>query len=461
MFKRGCKRIIRLTIRVIVYLVPNFLKKQIVKACEYTISIINVPIITQEQLELERIEQVTQNLENNRLLQEYRHQMSTFYYTDIQQKSLLNEQYIYHVSTMSGGNTGDCVLSSATEDVYNKFSVANSYYNSLVWEIPDLDIISRSKALMIGGGGLLWYKPYSEDSSGWQWNCTLDALDQIKVPMFCFGIGWILREGQSFSPLFFKHFTQMLAKDNFRWCGLRNHYTIEKVLEFLPQELHQKVSLQPCATTLGSTLYPQYNHSQNYIGDTINIAFVLGMDQVKGLSHGKDYPGFLSEMEYQKFKSELISFMLFLANQGVQVYFVAHTNWESEAYFNEFQELHNHPNVIFHSLLYFPATFVYDFYKDMTAVFGMRYHGAVIPTGLQVPTFIIGANKERTSIAKEWGMDHLNIDISSPDFLAILHEKWDYLLKNYPSMKTDIKNLQQKHFEITKNNIDTFLSSIK
>ncbi|NER07383.1 MAG: polysaccharide pyruvyl transferase family protein, partial [Okeania sp. SIO3C4] len=182
-----------------------------------------------------------------------------------------------HISAFTYGNSGDTVLPVTTKELFEFISKKKIRWNDFsVKEYPNHNSIkkyNRGNAIIIGGGGLFLKDTNKNDISGWQWPINIQQIRQIKKPLNLFAVGYNrFREQPEFEPYFKENINALVEKCNF--FGLRNHGSIEALKEYLPKELHQKLSFQPCTTTLISKIYPtlcNYDKKDDFIA--LNCAF--------------------------------------------------------------------------------------------------------------------------------------------------------------------------------------------
>lgn len=157
-----------------------------------------------------------------------------------------------------GRNAGDVLLTVALRDLLS------STLESVRWQARNvhhvvsrqrLAELNRSDGIVIGGGGLFLSDTNRNDLSGWQWSCSVDALERVRAPMAVMAVGYNQFRGQAgFPPVFGEHLRLLVEKSVF--VGLRNSGSVRSVAQHLPVELHHRLRLQPCATTLLGLLYP-------------------------------------------------------------------------------------------------------------------------------------------------------------------------------------------------------------
>ena len=110
-------------------------------------------------------------------------------------------------------------------------------------------------AVVLGGGGLMLRSTNENRLSGWQWKVSIADLEALTVPLVVFAIGYNRFEGEpDFDPIFAEHLNATVAKAAF--FGLRNHASIARVRDYLQPELRDRLTFQPCPTTVASYLVP-------------------------------------------------------------------------------------------------------------------------------------------------------------------------------------------------------------
>ena len=132
---------------------------------------------------------------------------------------------LIHYSAFSYGNAGDVILPIVLRDLFNLRLSIKSWKSIHVKENVDDNLVvktNKSNAMVIGGGGLFLKDSHPNDVSGWQWNCSLDSLCKINVPIIMFAVGYNRFRGQEeFNPIFSEHLNNFVAKASF--IGIRNH----------------------------------------------------------------------------------------------------------------------------------------------------------------------------------------------------------------------------------------------
>lgn len=169
---------------------------------------------------------------------------------------------LFHFDIATENNFGDTLLFPAVKHMFEAYGAGEAFdiYDSRplrenVGPALVRYINATADAVVVGGGGLFLSDTNPNRDSGWQWRISLDMLDQLEVPLIVFAVGYNRFYGQpDFEPPFFEHVTRTIEKSVF--FGLRNHGSMEKVAEYVPDELASRIAFQPCPTTLSRSVLP-------------------------------------------------------------------------------------------------------------------------------------------------------------------------------------------------------------
>lgn len=354
-----------------------------------------------------------------------------------------NKIPISHVSVYTLGNVGDTVLSKCVRDVFNE-SNKNLKWNLIsVWNSVDsslIDKLNESKMLVIGGGGLFLPDTNKNRISGWQWACSKQSLNKIKVPIIIFAVGYNYFKEQWPEELFIDNLKELVKKSYF--FGLRNSGSRKKIIELVGNEFEDKIVFQPCPTTLIRKLYSLPEKRR-----TRNIAFNVAYDRYKR-RFGKDIYLILDQIAIA---AKLLS------EKKYNIHIVGHV--DSDFKFELSIEKHSVPYESISLNGDFPGK-VLDFYNNMDVVIGMRGHAQMIPFGLNCGIITLGSHDKMKWFLEDIDALDFYIDINKDP--ELLSEK---IMCKFESLYEDdfnntiekIKAEQERLYEITLNN----LSNIK
>lgn len=347
-----------------------------------------------------------------------------------------------HVGVFGRTNMGDYLLPIALRDSFDvvngknawKFRQARPYF-----EWSDIRRINSSDGLVIGGGGLFLRDTNANLNSGWQWNCTLEKLAAIKVPIAVFAVGYNRFRGQpDFDPIFRDHVTLLAEKSIY--LGLRNTGSVEAIRSYIPSDLADKVKLQPCMTTLLAKICPQLIAlpcTQSLPRIAVNIAF----DRAE-LRFGRQEVDILTA----------IAKALSVLSTQAEIDLVVHV--EPDAHFMPFLRSAGVP---FHHIDFrsYSAEEMVEYYANVDLVIGMRGHAQMIPFGCQTPIIsLISHNKMKWFLddidRNDWG-----VEITSPTLVDEIVEKARGVFAAPQDYKQDIATIQEWLWQVSVENIET------
>lgn len=381
--------------------------------------------------ELEKIN--TEVVVNRKLLQKIEFENQT-----------LQTNSIVHLSAyVKKGNAGDNLLVPALRDSIEKsIDKAVNWCHKSVRDVLDdetVQSINNSKGLLIGGGGLFLKDTNANEISGWQWPCSLNELDKIKVPMYIFGVGYNRFRGQDdFEPYFKENINEIVRKC--RFVGLRNKGSVRAIQQYLDENLKGKVHFHPCATTILSKLYriPSVHVEKPFIA--VNCAF----DR--------------SNMRYGERKEEILhSITNVLKHYSLQynIKYYAHMQSDKEIlpYFDEAQlkyEVIDLDNGL-------STDDFLRIYSEPVIVLAMRGHAQMIPFGCQTPVLSIISHNKLHWFLEDIGHLEWGVDVKEEEFDKKLMQTMQYMLSNLSKIKAEIAISQEELWEITKENIKEYV----
>ena len=345
---------------------------------------------------------------------------------------------LYHVSAFNYGNAGDVLLPVALQDTWQSVTGKINWKNEQVYPTVGLDLVNKinnSKGLIIGGGGLFLRDTNPNKVSGWQWPCSIEMLNKIKVPIVLYAVGYNRFRGQEeFEPFFTENIAALAEKAVY--VGLRNHGSIEAIKNYLPEKLHSKLRFQPCMTTFIAQLYNEgfdFDTKENF------IAFNAAFDR-SHLRFGENIGNILSDTaRVLKEISEIIplKFYSHMQTDEAMLPFLQSYNVPYELV----KLNHKHPRNIIEA------------YSKPKLVIGMRGHAQMIPFGCKTPIVsIISHNKVQwflDDIGKpEWGVDVLSKTYRQ-DLTTIVLES----LEKTEERMSFIESKQMEYFDVSRENV--------
>lgn len=348
----------------------------------------------------------------------------------------------------NGANGGDTLLFPAVRWLFQNH-LAPTSFTLLPLHKPvtqeTIEEINRHDALLIGGGGVLLPDTNHNNLSGWQWACPTELLEKIKVPIIVFAVGYNRFRGQSeFAPIFTKSICKLVEKSTF--FGLRNHGSIEEIKSYLPEELHAKLSFQPCPTTVLSRFYPgipvMAQEREPIIA--VNIAF-----DRHHLRFGESEDQILWE---------IAETLLSLQERGWKPTIFNHSPEDRDARF-WFRAKGLFIDEV--NLFGVPPQFVIEKYSKVSLSLGMRGHAQMIPFGLKLPILsLISHNKLRFFLDdimhSEWG-----VEVKSQSLGDSLLEKIHSFRENRDTIQIQVLQAQEKLWQKTLENLELIKQVLK
>ena len=316
--------------------------------------------------------------------------------------NFLNRKKIIHFCVHKLGNAGDNVLFNETRSLFDLFIGKSSWIKKPVRHYCSPEMISlinkNNDAIIVGGGGLLLKDTAANNNSGWQWNCPIESLEKIDIPLIIFAIGYNRFYGQDdFDEIFKTHIIKTINKASF--FGLRNFGSITSLKEYLPNDLHSKLMMQPCPTTLLSYMYPQKANKANR---TKYLAVNLAFDRLEK-RYGKNIEQILDSISRA---------ILILQKMGWRIDYVKHSKNDEYAlsYLNKNNINYNYVNLDKKS----PKK-VINYYRKVPITIGMRGHSQMIPYGLQNNIISLISHPKLLYFLKDIGCTDWAIDINSKE----------------------------------------------
>lgn len=359
----------------------------------------------------------------------------------------LSKHRIGHIAVYTHGNAGDTLLPRTVRDVIDGSSSASQWVGIHVHRNVGRKLtkeINTLNGLIIGGGGLFLRDTNPNNMSGWQWNCSIDALKRIEIPIALYAVGYNrFRKQLDFNPVFRKHL-ELLAEKCI-YIGLRNSGSIRAISSYLPKELKAKVRFQPCPTTLCSKLYPKHCAADIEQGKPV-IGLNCAFDRIE-MRLGK---------RAELILTDLADAMKILSEHCIIKYY-SHTKSDHQMlpYLNRVQvpyelvDLMNlHPREVMKA------------YVKPNLVIGMRGHAQMIPFGCGTPILsLVSHDKVKWFLddikRPEWGIEMTICNFKN----KIIESALDMLDRNI-IVRDDIQSIQLRLLDISRKNALDFIARI-
>lgn len=255
-------------------------------------------------------------------------------------------------------------------------------------------------AIVIGGGGLFLPDTAPNGNSGWQWNVTDEALDELRIPVVVYTVGYNLFPGQRFyGDRFANSVTKLVAKAEF--VGLRNRGSVANVSTLVGPGLSSKVEFLPCVTTVYGPLTGRTGSEDptpSAGGASRPVAYLNVAFDREDRRFGDGYEAFVDE---------LAAFVRAVSDR-VEVRCLAHTS-SDERIAGDLRRRHG-VRVRVEALQLMEPDAALDLLERAAVVVGMRGHAGMIPFGVGTPIVsLISHDKLRFFLEDvehpEWGLD--------------------------------------------------------
>jgi polysaccharide pyruvyl transferase WcaK-like protein len=226
--------------------------------------------------------------------------------------------------------------------------------------------------------------------------------------------------------------------------GLRNYGSINAVRKYLPEYLYDKISYQPCPTTMTSVYSSEIVIPKTK--PTNEIAITVAFNQFKNRFNDN----------WQSLFKQLIKYCQIMEQEGFKIIFCGHhvldTHNKYIKYFKEYGFLIN-------PLYKYSEHSIYEFYKRKKLVISMRGHGLMIPFGLNVPVLSLTTQDKQKWFIDDTGHNKWNIELTNNLYKDLLNSTLR-ILNNYEYTRNVIMKIQKVNKEITDKNIQYIKKNI-
>lgn len=350
--------------------------------------------------------------------------------------------FISQVTCCMVPNAGDTMLSQCVRKFinyprWNIIDVRQKVNNKII------NKINHGKAVIIGGGGLFLPDTNENNISGWQWAISNEQLDQIRVPIIVYAVGYNYFKGQKPNKLFENSILKLIQRAEF--IGLRNSGSIREVRKIVGEENGKKIIYQPCMTSMINKIYSfEKDRDSKIIG--INIAF------------DREERRFGNEKE--KILNEIAKALKEIQDMGYQVQYIAHT--DADLRFLKYMDYYSVCYDVENLTNEFPDKII-ETYKKLQCMIGMRGHAQMIPFGMGCRIITLGTHNKMRWFLDDVDMQDCYIDLLS-DTSTIAKKIIDVFqencVKHGARTDTRIKTQQDKLWHISCENKKIIISKI-
>lgn len=350
-----------------------------------------------------------------------------------------------HIAHFTLSNAGDILLPVVVRDLISLSDGDISWKKQHVHEVVSSKHVSqlnKRNGIIIGGGGLFISDTNKNTLSGWQWSCSVSALNALSVPLALYSVGYNQFRGQDgFKPVFQEHVRLLTEKASY--IGLRNQGSISAFRKHLPGNLKDKVRFQPCLTTVLSKIYPELISSikpEGFIA--VNCAF----DRSKN-RYGAEIGNKLGQVATSIKELSKKHKIKYYVHTPTDKYFLPFMDALEIEY--EIVELYN-----------VSAHRVVEAYTSPILVMGMRGHAQLIPFGCKTPILSLITHNKLKYFLDDLGTPEWGVDLAQSSFSDEIISKARSIIKDEDAIRNLMDEKQKQLFRISTQNISDYINQL-
>lgn len=345
---------------------------------------------------------------------------------------------IVQIAADTTANVGDYILVKSTKKLIDTVNLNINWCTIDVREPVDEQFIkmcNRTRALVIGGGGLFLRDTNENHISGWQWECPKELLEQIQVPIYVFGVGYNRFRGQEeFDSCFAENINVLVEKSKF--FGLRNHGSIGAIQKYLRDDLKEKVVYQPCATTVLSKLYELPKHRKDKPFIALNCAF----DR--------------ADMRYGNRQNEIMTDIAHVVKKLSEKYLIrCYLHCDTDEIVCEYLQREKIPYEQVQLNRTIAEEEYLEYFSSPDLVLAMRGHAQMIPFGCLTPTVSIISHDKLKWFLEDIGHEEWGVDVQEEQFEQKLLYCCEEMLTRPDEIRKQIEQAQEKLWKVTCDNL--------
>ncbi|MFE6888979.1 polysaccharide pyruvyl transferase family protein [Streptomyces sp. NPDC057694] len=349
-------------------------------------------------------------------------------------------EQLAHVALFAEGdeNAGDKVLPEAVRQCFGTDTGPRRWHQQHAHLLVDEEALERLNArrgVVVGGGGLFLPDTSPNSTSHWQWNVPDALLGRLTAPLAVFAVGYNVFDGQQYRRTRFAESLRVLVERS-AFFGLRNHGSIDRVRELLPEELRDRVRHQPCPTTVGDLLVPPAERAPRSDTVLVNCAY-----DRSGLRFGHDYGHFLAEM----------ASALRQLRGRADVRYAAHMPAD-EKFVHDLRREHG-LSLPVERLYALSNDAIRDLYRRARLVIGMRGHAGMIPFGCGTPILSLVSHPKLAYFLSDIDRPGWGLSVHDRDLGPRLAERAAAVLDDPDAAVADVRAAQESLWKTTQANI--------
>jgi polysaccharide pyruvyl transferase WcaK-like protein len=371
------------------------------------------------------------------------------------------KKIIYHAGAWQG-NFGDSIIHKSIHGNLSQRSKYNIEFRNINCQQIEFtkglieEINREGDLLIVGGGGLIFYRPQDNSNSGWQWNIDINLIDTMKTPFVVYAIGYNQFEydNSSFIPVTNSHLQK----------------TVEAATLFTVRDTGTKLELI----------------ARGCDGDKIEVVPDSGMflpaDNIKvpGLRQDKLKVGinWTSDRENQTFPEpwaenrdrfirDLAELCRHLINErNAQIFYIGHMGGDfDKRIIDSLKEPLGGNLIVIEEVLpsLFPSNYknarkLVGVYRQMDIVLGMRGHANIVSFGQHVPFIPIGSHRKNRHFLEDIGEDQYYIDARKPELCT--KERMVSIVEELLNERNSYMERHERVYAVMRERFDSFNSKV-
>lgn len=324
------------------------------------------------------------------------------------------KKIIYHAGAWAG-NFGDSILHQSIQGSLTQCSRNELEFRNINCQQTEftkeliVEINREGDLLLIGGGGLIFYRPQDHSKSGWQWNIDIQLIDMINTPFVIYGVGYNQFEydTSNFIPVTNRHLektVRLAAIFSVRNSGTKRELIARGCdgdrIEIIPDS--------------GMFLSAKKISIPGLDANKLNIGFNWTTDR-----ENQTFPEPHSENRDKFLAACLELFNYAIKEKNAQIIYIGHMGKEfDKGIIGTLKSgLLLPPLIIDEELshIYPPdennAGYLVDVYRQMDIVLGMRGHANIVSFGQSTPFIGIGSHRKVRYFLEDIGRRDYFIDV--------------------------------------------------
>lgn len=352
-----------------------------------------------------------------------------------------------HVAAFTDGNAGDTIQPTCVRDCFALNGLRAKWKLCHVHHPLDenrLRLANEGDAVVIGSGGL-FLKDTIKTNAGWQWNCTVEQMRRIRVPLVIFAVGYNRFRGQEeFDGGFLDSLHLLLDKSVF--FSVRNTGSQRAIRSYLEHEdLRGRIVFQPCTTTLLRRMYPAL-FDRELVGPQNFIALNCAFDRAESRFQGREAE-ILGGVADAMRRLSLHTPIRYASNAPSDEKMLPYLDKAGVPY-------------VLDKLYEIPSEKVVEYYRRPALTLGMRGHAQMIPFGCGSPILSLISHDKLKWFLDDidepgWGVDMLDGDLA--DRIVSASEE---ILSNRDAVQSRIAHKAGRLWNITEQNFAALRSAL-